>query len=251
MALTRWRRGSFLKPGVTRRATRLLAKDDVAHGTVAFHLEKPDGFIFEASQAAYLTLPALNEGDTKGRVRTFSIASEPEDPDLVIAIRLTGSAFKRALAKLPDGSIVELEGAYGDLTLHDDATRPAVLLAGGIGITPFRSMIREYTRRRQGRDLTLFYSNRSVQDAAFLSELQALARENARFGLVATMTDAGDWQGERGPITREMIERHIGGLAGSVFYLAGPPAMVAAMAAMLKGSGVRREDIRAEEFARY
>lgn len=248
MKLTKWRRGSFLKRGAAY-ATSLIGKQDVARGTVAIHLKKPDGFTFKAGQAVYLTLLGLKEADGKGRVRTFSIASAPDDPDLIIATRLTDSALKRGLASVPVGSAVEIEGPYGDLTLHDGASRPAVFLAGGIGITPFRSMIRDAARH--ARDFTLFYSNRSAEDAAFLSELEQVARDNPGFKLVATMTDAADWEGERGFITREMIERHVGDIARPVFYLAGPPAMVAAMQAMLREAGVGTENIRAEEFAGY
>jgi ferredoxin-NADP reductase len=250
LKLTQWRRGSFLKPGVTH-TTSLIAKEDVARGTVAIHLEKPEGFTFKAGQAVYVTLPALKEVDGKGRVRKFSISSAPEDTDLVIATRLTDSAFKRSLANLPVGSAVEIEGPYGDLTLHDDATHPAVFLAGGIGITPFRSMVRDAAKRALSRDVVLFYSNRSAGDTAYLPELEKMAQQNPRFKLVATMTHAVDWQGEHGFITREMIERHIGDIARPVFYLAGPPAMVAAMATLLKDAGVRPENIRAEEFAGY
>jgi len=250
MKLTKWRRGSFLKRGIAY-TTSLIGKEDVARGTVGLHLKKPEGFTFKSGQAVCVTLPALKEADGKGRVRTFSIASAPDDADLVIATRLTDSALKRSLASLPVGSAVEIEGPYGDLTLHDDATRPAVFLAGGIGITPFRSMIRDAAMHARGRDLYLFYCNRSAEDAAFLSELEQAARENPGFKLVATMTDARDWRGEQGFITREMIERHVGDIAGPVFYLAGPPAMVAAMATLLKNAGVKPENIRAEEFAGY
>lgn len=250
MKLTKWRRGSFLKRGIAYM-TSLIGKEDVARGTVAIHLKKPEGFTFKAGQAVYVTLPALKEADGKGRVRTFSIASAPDDADLVIATRLTDSAVKRSLASLPVGSAIEIEGPYGDLTLHDDAARPAVFLAGGIGITPFRSMIRDAAKHARARDLYLFYSNRSAEDAAFLSELEQAARDNPGFKLVATMTDAPDWQGERGFITREMIERHVGDIASPVFYLAGPPAMVAAMATLLTKAGVKPESIRAEEFAGY
>lgn len=250
MKLTKWRRGSFLKRGIAY-TTSLVGKKDVARGTVAIHLKKPEGFGFKAGQAVYLTLPALKEADGKGRVRTFSISSAPEDADLVIATRLTDSAFKRGLASLPVGSAVEVEGPYGDLTLHDDATRSAVFLAGGIGITPFRSMIRDNAKRARASDLYLFYSNRRAEDAAFLSELEQAARENPSFKLVATMTDAADWQGEHGFITREMIERHVGDIASSIFYLAGPQAMVAAMETLLADAGVRPENMRAEEFAGY
>lgn len=250
MKLTKWRRGSFLKRGLTY-ATSITGKEDVARGTVAIHLKKPAGFTFKAGQAVYLTLPALKGADGKGRVRTFSIASAPNDPDLVIATRLTDSAFKRSLASLSAGSPVEVEGPYGDLTLHDDTARPAVFLAGGIGITPFRSMIREAAKQAHGRNLYIFYSNRSAEDAAFLSELEQAARENPGFKLVATMTDAPDWHGERGFITREMIERHVGDISRSVFYLAGPSAMVAAMEIVLSKAGAKPESIRAEGFAGY
>ena len=250
LRLTQWRRGSFLKRGVAY-TTRLTAKEDVARGTLAIHLKRPGGFTFKAGQAVYVTLPALKEVDGKGLVRTFSIASAPDDPDLMIATRLTDSALKRSLASLPLGSEIEIEGPYGDLTLHDDAARPAAFLAGGIGITPFRSMIRDAAKSGRARDLYLFYSNRSAEDAAFLSELEQTAGENPGFKLVPTMTDAPDWQGERGFITREMIERHVGDIARPVFYLAGPPAMVTAMETLLKSAGVKAESIHAEEFAGY
>lgn len=248
LALTRWRRGSFLKRGVSY-TTSLIGKEDVARDTIAFHLKKPEGFIFKAGQAVYMTLPAMKEADGKGRVRTFSIASAPDDADLVIATRFTDSALKRSLARMPVGSSVEIEGPYGDLTLHDDVTRPAVFLAGGTGVTPFRSIIRDAVKHARGHELYLFYSNRSAEDAAFLSELMQTAREIPGFKLLATMTDAPDWQGARGFITREMIERQVGDIASPVFYLAGPPAMVAAMETLLKGARVKTENIRTEEFA--
>lgn len=248
--LTKWRRGSFLKRGIACR-TSLIGKEDIARGTVAFHLKKPESFTFEAGQAVYMTLPAVKEADGKGRVRVFSIASAPDDADLAIATRLTNSAMKRNLASLPIGSAIEIEGPYGDLTLHDDAARPAVFLAGGIGITPFLSMIRDASRHADACDLYLFYSNRNAEDAAFLSELEQAARDNPGFKLVATMTDELDWQGERGVITHEMIERYVGDISSAVFYLAGPPAMVAAMTTMLAKAGAKTDDIRIEEFPGY
>lgn len=106
-------------------------------------------------------------------------------------------------------------------------------------------------RHARVRDLNLFYSNRSAEETAFLSELEQAAQENLGFKRVATMTDAGDWRGEHTAITREMIERYVGDIASPVFYLAGPSAMVAAMATMLRNAGVKPENIRAEEFAGY
>ena len=170
---------------------------------------------------------------------------------LPLATRMTDSAFKRCLSGLPVGSPVSIEGPYGDLILDGDDGRPAVFLAGGIGITPFRSMILDAAGCGLPRDVTLFYSNRSADDAAFLSELEQLACDNPRFPLIATMIDDGGWQGERGFIDRGMIERHVGDITKPVFYVAGPPAMVAAMETMLIEAGVRPESIRAEMFAGY
>ncbi|WP_445253708.1 ferredoxin--NADP reductase [Ochrobactrum sp. MYb379] len=249
MKLTQWRRGSFLRPASTDKTT-LAGKEEIARGTVAFRLKKPEGFSFTAGQAVYVTLPGQKETDSKGRVRTFSLASAPQEPELLISTRMTDTAFKHSLAALPAGSPVGIEGPYGDLTL-DGNTKPVVFLAGGIGITPFRSMIVYAVGRGLNRDVTLIYSNRSATDAAFLSELEQLASDNPRFKLVVTMTDAADWQGERGYITREMIERHAGDITKPVFYLAGPPSMAAAMEALLLEAGVRPGNIRAEMFTGY
>lgn len=249
MALTQWRRSSFLKPAASCKTT-LVGKEEVARDTFAFHLQKPEGFSFTAGQAVYLTLPDQKDADSKGRVRTFSITSAPHEPDLVIATRMTDTAFKRCLADLPAGSPIGIEGPYGDLTLNGD-TRPAVFLAGGIGITPFRSMILDAVGRGLNRDITLFYSNRSTMDAAFLSEMAQLGSDNPRFRFVATMTNAADWHGERGNITREMIGKHVNATAKPVFYLAGPPTMVAAMKTLLKEEGVGSGNIRTEMFTGY
>ncbi|MCC6966797.1 MAG: FAD-dependent oxidoreductase [Nitrospira sp.] len=254
MELTRWRRKSFLRPAPTFRAS-LVASEEVAKGTVAFHFTKPDGFEFSAGQAVYVTLPSPAKNGTKGRVRTFSIASPPQDPELVIATRLTESSFKRGLMSFPLGTAVEIEGPYGDMSLHEDSARPAIFLAGGIGVTPFRSMILDAVKRGLPHRLYLFYSNRSSEEAAFLAELTELEKQNPRFKLIATITEAGgtrtDWNGEQGHITQDMIVKHVGDVAAPVYYIAGPPAMVSAMETLLSEAGIKSEDVRAEMFTGY
>ena len=252
--LTRWRRRSFLRPAQAF-STSLVARDEVAKGTVTFHVKKPDEFEFLAGQAVYVTLSNSAESDAEGRVRIFSIASPPQDPELVIATRSRDTSFKRGLMGLPLGTAIEIEGPYGDLSLHEDPARPAVFLAGGIGVTPFRSMILDVTKRGLPHGLFLFYSNRSPEEAAFLSELIEIAKRNPRFKLIATMTETGgtrtDWPMERGRITREMIVKHVGDVATPVYYVAGPPAMVSAMETLLRGAGVKGEDLYAEIFTGY
>lgn len=254
LALTRWRRHSARAAAGTA-AAQLTGRDEVATGTLALRLSKPQGFTHQAGQAVYLSLPGLTQTDAKGRVRTFSIASAPHEAELLLATRVTDSSVKQYLAGVAAGTAVQIEGPYGDLTLHGDAARPAVLLAGGIGITPFRSMVLDAIHRALPHRLFLFYSNRRPEDAAFLAELQALAGQHPHFKLITTFTAeaAAPWpEGqEHGHITGEMIAKHVGDLGGAVYYLAGPPAMVAAMQAQLAQAGVNPEQVRAEAFSGY
>ena len=107
---------------------------------MAFRFEKPSGWTFEAGQAIDVTLVAPSETDAEGNTRTFTIASAPYEKSLMVATRMRDTAFKRVLKVMPVGTAVQIEGPIGDLTLHRDAARTAVFLAGGIGITPFRSI---------------------------------------------------------------------------------------------------------------
>ena len=125
-----------------RFASKLVKRSDVADGTTAFAFERPAGFDFVAGQYLTVTLPDPLYDDPKGNLRTFSIASPPHETNhLLVATRMTGSPFKRSLAEAPLGAAVSIFGPAGDFTLPAVAATPLVFIAGGIGITPFRSMI--------------------------------------------------------------------------------------------------------------
>lgn len=232
---------------------KLAGREQLAEGTMAFRFEKPAEFSFKAGQAVVLELLDPPAGDGQKR-RTFSLVSAPFETGLVIATRMRDTAFKRALKALPDGASMKLLGPIGQLTLADVA-RPAVFIAGGIGITPFVSMLRQAARDRSPQRLLLLYSNRRPEDAAFLSELQELERENGNFRLFATMTDmsssARKWDGETGFVNADLIRRCVRGLVAPVYYVVGPPAMVVAMQETLRGAGIADDDIRSEEFYGY
>jgi ferredoxin-NADP reductase len=195
------------------------------------------------------------ETDAKGNARTFSIVSAPYETDLVIATRMRDTAFKRVLKSMPAGGRVSLRGPAGKFTLDATDARPAVFLAGGIGITPFVSLLRHAEQSRLARDLRLFYSNRRPEDAPFLDELTALPQRNPRYRFVGTMVemDKSDrpWKGETGFLDRAMLERHLKSLAGNVYYIAGPPGLVEAMQKMLVTAGVAAEAIHTDEFFGY
>jgi ferredoxin-NADP reductase len=233
----------------------LRTRETVAEGTMAFHFDRPAGFEFAPGQYLNITLINPPETDAEGNTRTFTIASSPADPGLMIATRMRDTAFKRVLRTIPLPAEVRIKGPYGSFTLHKDPARPAVFLVGGIGITPFFSISMQAAHDRLPHQIFLFYSNRRPEDAAFLSALLDLAGQNPNFHFIPAMTAMEksklDWQGERGHIDRELLERHLPSLHGPIYYSAGPPAMVAAVREMLVSAGVGEDDIRTEEFSGY
>jgi len=232
--------------------TKLLERFEVAHNTMAFRLAKPPGWEFRPGQSLDLTLLNPPETDTEGNTRAFSIASPPQDPTLLVATRMRDTAFKRVLKSLPIGSGIGIAGPFGSFSLHNQASRPSILLAGGIGITPFHSIALHAAREKLPHRIILFYSNRRPEDAAFLDELRSLHTQNPNFKLVATMTGTHDsWNGETGHIDKAMLHRYVAELDGAICYIAGPPSMVKGLTSVLPDWGVDTDDIRSEEFAGY
>lgn len=234
---------------------KLLSRSVVAEGTMAFHFARPSGFTFKAGQAADLTLLNPAEIDSEGNTRTFSIASPPFEDQLTFTTRMRETAFKRSLKVAPTGTEIHITQPSGSFTLHKNANKPAVFLAGGIGITPFLSIVRQADHDRLPHKLSLFYSNRRPEDAPFLEILEKLEKTNLNFRLVATMTEMSRstraWRGNTGFISGAMLATQLGSLQGPIYYVAGPPPMVAAMREMLVGAGVDEDDMRTEEFAGY
>ncbi|HMA87381.1 MAG TPA: FAD-dependent oxidoreductase [Burkholderiales bacterium] len=234
---------------------RLLRRETVAEGTMAFHFSRPAGFEFRAGQSLLLSLIAPPETDGEGDSRTFTIASAPHEPELMIATRMRDTAFKRVLKSLPPGAALSIDGPNGDMVLEESAAHPIVFLAGGIGITPFRSMALHAAHVRLAHRILLFYGNRRREDSAFLDELQELERRNPNFRLVALMSEpeksTQPWSGETGFIRRELIERRVSEPKAALYYFAGPPAMTGAMHTLLEELGVAEEAMRYEEFYGY
>lgn len=232
----------------------LVSRDLVAERTMAFRFTKPADWTYRAGQFVDITLLDPPETDAEGNTRGFSISSAPNEHVIMITTRLRDTAFKRVLRTMPIGTAVRIEGPFGDLRLHH-AARPAVVLTGGIGITPFRSILIEAIRNGGlPHPVIVIYANRRPQDAAFLEELRELAEQDAHLTFIPTMSglDSGEpWDGERGRIDASMLQRHLDGVADAIYYLTGPPGMVNGLRTMLVDAGVDEDDIRTEEFTGY
>jgi ferredoxin-NADP reductase len=234
---------------------KLKAQKALCAGTTAFYFEKPEEFEFEAGQFFNFTLLSPGETDLEGNTRTLSIASAPHERNVMVAMRLRTTAFKRTLNSLPLGTELLLRGPFGRMTLPRNSTRPAVLLAGGIGITPLRSLVWSEAESPSARRILLFYSVRVPEEAAFLEELQEMEQYNRRYKLICTVTQPEksrmSWLGETGRISLQLLSKWIPDLSVPIYYIAGPPGMVTGVRQMLIGAGVAEEDVRAEEFYGY
>ncbi|HYC36144.1 MAG TPA: FAD-dependent oxidoreductase [Usitatibacter sp.] len=236
------------------QAVRILGSERVANATLAVRLSRPAGFTFKAGQSIELLLPRDAGVPEEAGRRTLSLASAPHEPELVVATRLRESPFKKALAALQPGAAARIEGPFGSMVLHKAATRDALFVAGGIGITPFRAMLLQAMQAGDPRRFTLLYSNRQPADAPWLAQLQQLERAWPRFRLVATMTELPPgqaWSGERRLLDGELVRVASEGLATPVCYIAGPPGMMAAARTALAAAGIDEDDVRGEEFFGY
>jgi len=230
---------------------------------MSFTFAKPQGWSFRAGQFVDITLIAPPMTDAEGDTRGFSISSAPVEDVITITTRLRPSAFKRSLQMIPLATMVKIEGPFGDLAI--DPARPAVVLTGGIGITPFRSMVVEASRDGGfAQRVVLVYSNRRPSEAPFLAELQQLAQSDPNLVFVPTMTDVDtseEWSGERSRIDVSLLRGHLQGVSSAIYfldgqpepiyYLTGPPGLVRALRTMLVDVGIADQDIRTEEFTGY
>jgi ferredoxin-NADP reductase len=229
-------------------------KRDVAKGTLLVMFDLLGRQVdFKPGQYFWVTLLDPPYEDEKGPRRHFSVVSSPNEHGVLgFCTRLRDSAFKRSLVELPIGAEVEVEEPKGSFLLPEDADQRYVFIAGGIGITVFRCMLRYIAEEKLPHRVTLVYSNRDRESAAFLDELLELERENANFELVLTMTEDPAWDGESRLIDAAFLRDHLGdALESSAYLIAGPPAMVDGVLATLQSAGVPEAQIRPDRFSGY
>jgi len=217
----------------------------------SFYFEPSAGFTFTAGQYVVCTLPH-GAADDRGIERAFTLASAPSDRLVQIATRLSpeSSTFKSALMSLAPGAVLQASGPYGNFVL-EPGSAPAVFIAGGIGITPFRSMLGDLAAARDRREVTLLYSS-STPHIAFRAFLDNLAASWPELHVVYTVTRPGSgWHGLTGRIDSDLLQEYMPAQDGAKYYVCGPTGLVDGIRWTLTEFGVDARDIVHESFPGY
>lgn len=233
---------------------KLIDREELAEGTMAFYFEKPEGFNFKPGQYALFSLIDPPHTDIKGNTRAMSLATAPSEDRVAMAVRMSDSAFKRSLMEVPFGTEVEMQGPLGHLHLDPKDTRDVVFLAGGIGVVPFWSMLHEMDLKNKfDKKYSLIYSNRHPEDTTYYNELKEIEHENVSVVFTASSSDAdlSEWKHEKGRINKEMIEKYIDTPLEKQYYIVGVPQMVKAMQDILSEMKVPPDQVMVELFGGY
>jgi ferredoxin-NADP reductase len=210
--------------------------------------EKPPGFAFEPVQFCGLEIMTAS-----GSIEyPMSLACSPTKPYLEFGARLSSSPWKAAFGALKPGDAAEVDGGYGHFLL--DESRPAVLVAGGIGITPLKGMAEYAADRRLPIDVRLVYSSRDEEEIAFRRELEELAKQNPRFRVYHTLTRPSKnsaWAGRTGRIDADLIAEASHQLSQPIFYACGTPGLVRETLRIATEFGATADQIRYEMFPGY
>jgi glycine betaine catabolism B len=223
-------------------------------------------FNYAAGQYAFFDIGGVYN-DSKGPVRHFSLASSPTEEEIMITTRIRDTPYKKRLSSLEIGSKAKVTKPLGKFVLHDDYSKPAVLLSGGIGVTPFRSMIKYATDKQLPIRIVMFDSNRNIPNTLYKEEFDECLNKNTNLKIIYTITEKEDdnqassatgvnkeWKGERGRIDKAMLERHLNDneIKNSIYYICGPPGMLNAIKELLQNSlHIPKDQIRTEEFTGY
>lgn len=232
---------------------RIKSKKEVAKGTLLVEYDLLGKTVdFKAGQYFFVTLPKLEFPDERGNSRDFSIVNSPNEKGILSnATRIRDSGYKKTLAWLPVGSMVEVGFPAGSFTLPESVEKPLVFIAGGIGITPFMSILRFVKEEKLPFKITLIYSNRDKDSTAFFDQILELSRKIPFFRLIITMTKDQNWPGEKRRVDSRFLKDYLKDFDNTLFYVAGPPQMNEAVASTLTQIDVRRENIKQENFTGY
>lgn len=206
-----------------------------------------DGPPFDHKPGQFM-LVSVEVGDRLEPSHPYTIASSPEEPFLQISAKAIGD-FSAELRDVKPGSRAYIEGPYGVFSFLNDDAPSLVFVAGGIGITPFMSQLRYLRDAGLNRKVRLIWGNKTEADICFGSELETMKDQLPDFDVVHVMSHQEDWNGEKGFITRDVVERHVDDADRATFFVCGPPIMMEKAIPMLGDMGIPSDRIRYERFS--
>jgi ferredoxin-NADP reductase len=189
--------------------------------------------------------------DERGNGRFVGFVNIPSGNMVASVVRLGPSAFKRTLAEADIGSEMEISGIDGKMILPEDKNKVIVIVTGGIGITPIKSCLDWIKVENLGCKIILLYSNTNRARAIFFQELTDYEKQNPNFKLITTMTQDGNWGGEKRRIDANFIQEFTGDINDKLFYVTGTPRFVPDMVKHLRNIGVEPSQMKFEIFTGY
>lgn len=232
---------------------KLIEKYEAAQDTPAYRFARPEGFEYQAGQHMVVQLDFVTTNQDE-QIRDMTLASSPTEDYLELVMRQSGSKFKKHLASLNIGQEVLMFGPTGTFVLPKGTMTPIVMIAGGIGITPFRSMLCYMLDKDLPYQVTLLYSNPTIDEVAFKKELDEIQTDNSNNVQVVyslTKEAAIDWNGKRGRIDSQTIKKYVTDLVNPIYMVCGPENMIHYINSILLDLGVVEDQIMKEKFIGY
>ncbi len=235
---------------------RIFLKERRSEGTevISFIFDlKGQPFEYQPGQYVFFELDALDFPDERGNRRHFTLSSSPTEKDVVMfTTRMRGSGFKETLRHAALGYELSLGMPMGNFVVPGKETRHHILIAGGIGVTPYRSILRYAVDAKKPIHALMLYFNHSSADIVFQQELEEISRQMPTFSLVSVLNSPEPgWKGETGRLSEALLRKWVPDLDQQLFWISGPPPMVMASKESVKQTGVDDEAIRIDSFAGY
>ncbi len=241
--------------GNTRRFLKLKEKVTVAKDTLLFKFQPNQKLAFEAGQFLLWSLPHP-KSDLRGHRRYFTIASSPTENELMLVTKMAekSSTFKTHMKDMTGEQEMMVSSRDGDFVLPKNSEQHCVFIAGGVGVAPFRSMVKYLLDTKQKQPITMLYSNNLAEEIAFKNVFDEAEKT---FGMktVYTLTDKehlpADWHGKTGYVSGELIKAEVKDYQKAIYYLSGPDSMVKAIEKTLHDIGISRSQIKTDYFPGY
>lgn len=243
---------SYIVSPKGRHVLTLVNKEKAATGVVNFEFKSDKKISFRPGQYLEWTL-GHKKSDLRGNRRYFTIASAPTEQNVLLGVKFYDkpSTFKKTLLAMNPGDTIVAGQLAGDFVLPKDKNKKLVFLAGGIGVTPFRSMLKNMIDRGEQRSVVTVYASKTMEEIAYYDILQE-AGQRLGAETIFTLTDQAKidprWEGYRGYVNADLITKEIADYKERIFYISGPHTFVSSSEKLLHSLGIARRQIKTDFF---